>query len=87
MTLTIRPLTPDLWPALRDLFGENGPCSHCWCMFWRIGSAYRRRGGARKQGSVSRSRQARAAPRVACFRRRRGRGLVPTDATRCIAMA
>ena len=27
MKLTIRPLTPDLWPALEDLFGENGPCS------------------------------------------------------------
>jgi GNAT superfamily N-acetyltransferase len=40
MKLIIRPLTPDLWPALEDLFGENGPCSRCWCMFWRIGSAY-----------------------------------------------
>lgn len=43
MKLTIRPLTPDLWPALEDLFGENGPCSRCWCMYWRIGSAYRKR--------------------------------------------
>ena len=43
MKLTIRPLTPDLWPALEDLFGNNGPCSRCWCMYWRIGSAYRQR--------------------------------------------
>jgi GNAT superfamily N-acetyltransferase len=43
MELTIRPLTPDLWPALEDLFGENGACNGCWCMYWRIGSAYRRR--------------------------------------------
>jgi GNAT superfamily N-acetyltransferase len=42
-TLTIRPLTPDLWPALEDLFGENGACNGCWCMYWRIGGAYRRR--------------------------------------------
>jgi GNAT superfamily N-acetyltransferase len=41
--LTIRPLTPDLWPALEDLFGENGACSGCWCMYWRIGPAYRTR--------------------------------------------
>jgi GNAT superfamily N-acetyltransferase len=41
MTLTIRPLTPDLWPALEDLFGENGACNGCWCMYWRIGAAYR----------------------------------------------
>jgi GNAT superfamily N-acetyltransferase len=43
MTLAIRPLTPDLWPALADLFGRNGACGGCWCMYWRIGAAYRRR--------------------------------------------
>lgn len=43
MALTIRPLTPDLWPALEDLFGENGACNGCWCMYWRIGAAYRKR--------------------------------------------
>lgn len=43
MKLTIRPLTPELWPALEDLFGKNGACNGCWCMYWRIGSAYRHR--------------------------------------------
>jgi len=43
MKLTIRPLTPDLWPALEDLFGKSGPCSRCWYMYWRIGSAYHQR--------------------------------------------
>jgi GNAT superfamily N-acetyltransferase len=43
MTLTIRALTPKLWPALEDLFGENGACNGCWCMYWRIGAAYRKR--------------------------------------------
>ena len=43
MTLTVRPLTPDLWPALEDLFGTHGACNGCWCMYWRIGSAYRKR--------------------------------------------
>ena len=43
MNLTIRPLTPDLWPALEDLFGRNGGCNGCWCMYGRIGSAYRKR--------------------------------------------
>ena len=43
MNLKIRPLTPDLWSALTDLFGENGACNGCWCMYWRIGSAYRKR--------------------------------------------
>ena len=40
MKLTVRPLTPDLWPALEDLFGTLGACSGCWCMYWRIGAAY-----------------------------------------------
>jgi GNAT superfamily N-acetyltransferase len=43
MKLTIRPLTPDLWPALEDLFGKDGACNGCWCMYGRIGSAYRKR--------------------------------------------
>jgi GNAT superfamily N-acetyltransferase len=43
MKLRIRPLTPDLWPALRDLFGKNGACNGCWCMYWRIGNAYRKK--------------------------------------------
>ncbi len=43
MKLIVRPLTPDLWPALKDLFGENGASNGCWCLYWRIGSAYRKR--------------------------------------------
>jgi len=41
--LTICPLTPDLWPALEQLFGEHGACNGCWCMYWRIGSGYYKR--------------------------------------------
>ena len=40
---TIRPLTPDLWPALEEVFGAHGACNGCWCMYWRIGSVYTRR--------------------------------------------
>ncbi len=43
MKLTIQPLTPDLWPALEELFSAGGPVSRCWCMYWRIGNKYRRR--------------------------------------------
>jgi GNAT superfamily N-acetyltransferase len=43
MTLTIRALTSDLWPALEDLFGPSGAVGGCWCMYWRIGTAYRKR--------------------------------------------
>ena len=43
MKLEIHPLTPDRWPALTDLFGGNGACNGCWCMYWRIGNAYRKK--------------------------------------------
>src|SRR5689334_5826663 len=41
LDLSIRPLTPNLWPALEDLFGERGAVGGCWCMYWRIGRSYR----------------------------------------------
>ena len=40
---TVRPLTPALWPHLEELFGPTGACNGCWCMYWRIGSAYTKR--------------------------------------------
>jgi len=43
MKLTVHPLTPDLFPAITDLFGDQGPVSRCWCMYWRIGDEYRKR--------------------------------------------
>jgi GNAT superfamily N-acetyltransferase len=51
MNLRIRPLTPDLWPALEDLFSDNWPCGGCWCMYWRIGSAYRKQPGKTNQAA------------------------------------
>lgn len=46
MNITVRPLTPDLWSAVEDLFGDSPVCSRCWCMYWRIGAAYRQRPGS-----------------------------------------
>ena len=43
MRFTVQPLTPDLLPALEDLFSTQGPVSRCWCMYWRIGDGYRKR--------------------------------------------
>jgi GNAT superfamily N-acetyltransferase len=43
LNLDVRPLTPDLWPALENLFGPRGACNGCWCMYWRIGAEYRKR--------------------------------------------
>jgi GNAT superfamily N-acetyltransferase len=51
MNLAVRPLTADLWPAFEDLFGDNGACGGCWCMYWRIGSAYQARARARNKAA------------------------------------
>src|SRR5437867_1424692 len=51
MKLIIRPLTHDLWAALEDLFAESGPCSRCWCMYWRVGCAERHRPPGRNKAA------------------------------------
>jgi GNAT superfamily N-acetyltransferase len=33
--LAFHPLTPDRWPDLENLFGPNGACAGCWCMYYR----------------------------------------------------
>jgi GNAT superfamily N-acetyltransferase len=42
--MTIRPLTPARWPDLVRLFGPNGACAGCWCMWPRRSAAEFRRG-------------------------------------------
>jgi hypothetical protein len=32
----IRPLTADRWDDFARLFGKNGACAGCWCMWWRL---------------------------------------------------
>jgi hypothetical protein len=36
MIIQTRELTPALWPELERLFGKNGACAGCWCMYWRV---------------------------------------------------
>ena len=43
LQLRVRPLTADLWPAVEDLFEDGAASRRCWCMYWRMGSAYRKR--------------------------------------------
>jgi GNAT superfamily N-acetyltransferase len=51
--IATRELTPELWPSLARLFGANGACGGCWCMWWRV-----ERGGAlwdRTKGAPARA--------------------------------
>jgi len=34
--LEFHPLTPGRWKDLEALFGEQGACGGCWCMWWRL---------------------------------------------------
>ena len=34
--LAIHPLTPDRWDDFETLFGKNGACAGCWCMWWQM---------------------------------------------------
>lgn len=39
--LSFKPLKRNLWTDLEELFGSNGGCAGCWCMFWKLrGKAY-----------------------------------------------
>lgn len=33
--LKFHPLTPDRWDDFVAVFGQNGACGGCWCMYWR----------------------------------------------------
>jgi GNAT superfamily N-acetyltransferase len=34
--MDIYPLTPNRWDDLEALFGKQGACYGCWCMYWRV---------------------------------------------------
>ena len=34
--MKIVPVSPERWPDLERLFGPNGACAGCWCMWWRV---------------------------------------------------
>lgn len=34
--LTFHPLTPERWDDFERLFGPNGACAGCWCMWFRL---------------------------------------------------
>ena len=49
--LAIHPLTPERWADFVKLFGKNGACAGCWCMWWRLPHAQwcRQRGAGNKR--------------------------------------
>lgn len=83
LKLTIRSLTPDLWPDLEDLFGKKGACNGCWCMYCRIGAAYRKQAAARNKAAFRRIVECGPSPGLLAFHGDRAVGwcqLTPRDA-------
>jgi GNAT superfamily N-acetyltransferase len=35
-TLNFKPIKRNLWTDLEELFGLNGACGGCWCMYWKL---------------------------------------------------
>jgi GNAT superfamily N-acetyltransferase len=53
MNLVVKPLTLDTWPDFLLLFGENGACGGCWCMWFRLTKAqFERQKGAGNRQAV-----------------------------------
>ncbi len=36
MKIEYKELKPSLWKDIEKLFGPNGGCAGCWCMWWRL---------------------------------------------------
>ncbi len=36
MKITTKEVTPELWPGIEELFGNNGACGGCWCQAWKV---------------------------------------------------
>jgi hypothetical protein len=36
MSVTYKPLTPEIWDDFEALFGAHGAFGGCWCMYWRL---------------------------------------------------
>jgi len=51
-SMRFRPLTSERWVDFARLFGTQGACDGCWCMWWRQTRAQfaARRGGRNRQG-------------------------------------
>jgi GNAT superfamily N-acetyltransferase len=49
--LSFHPLTQKLWRDFELLFGRNGACGGCWCMYWKL------RGKAFSENTGDRARQ------------------------------
>ena len=68
--LRTRPLTRADWPVVETLFGRNGACGGCWCMWWRVplgGKTWEAAKGARNRAGFRQLVESGAASGVLAF--------------------
>jgi GNAT superfamily N-acetyltransferase len=73
--ISFAPLTIDRWEDLTKLFGPNGACAGCWCMWWRLSSSEFREGsGAVNQKGFRQRVQEPTPPGVLAYRQQKAIG-------------
>lgn len=67
--LAFAPLTPERWPDIEQLFGTNGACGGCWCMWWkRTRDEFDRSKGAANKRAFRRIVESGAEPGLLAYR-------------------
>ena len=68
LQVEVHPLTPQRWPDFEKLFGRNGACAGCWCMWWRLPAAtWRARKGEGNRKAMQRLVKAGARPGLLAY--------------------
>ena len=52
--ITIQKVSEQDFPLIEQLFGKNGACEGCWCMYWRVDTnkEYKEGCGAKNKNSL-----------------------------------
>jgi ribosomal protein S18 acetylase RimI-like enzyme len=68
LSLNFYPLTPDKWNDLVKLFGENGACGGCWCMWWRLSrSEFNKKKGKGNKNSFNKIVRSKTVPGILAY--------------------
>lgn len=68
LKLKFFPLTPDRWSDFEKLFGDNGACGGCWCMWWRLKrSLYEKQKGKGNKRSIKKIVNSGTAPGILAY--------------------
>ena len=62
------PVTSEQWPDLETLFGANGACAGCWCMWWRLKrSVWQKQKGAGNRNALKKLTASQSGPGIIAY--------------------